>query len=611
MAQQDPNLGKLPTEILLRIVNNVARDDPPSLVALALVNKRCYSVASTALFRTVGFNISHPARLARHVQQCEDLLQRRGAFGHVRRIDIAGWDRMELWQEGDGPRAYEGIRFPNDNESIKWAYDMDYAWLPLARLIRRLPALADLVYQCPSQFPPCLLQALHEKDALRCRLHHRTFLLRSLNEPVPDPHELALCQSPCLYSIWPRHYHFPFNNDRIAQVEATCQMLERGLAPNLTKVRMRNFPIPSMSPRAAPPPGPVLDPREGASAPAPLRSLLLNLGPDSWRRVIDKDGFFYIDYIGECPRNFIDDWIGAGLLEALQDHLKIEARPTADVLHVLATSCQFSCLSSLAFTCHETQPPEYLNALKHFLGGLPALTSLRLAAWDHDAMSLADALNPKLELLWLRPAVWKGVSPDLDEISRIVARCPAIENLAISVHRSRGDAAEVANHSRSDYDTLVEPHFDDFGREYLPAYCAALPGYRWGHILDIGVLALDSMVLETDGGFNWSNPGTVNDLNWGSHKPSRLLIAGVLRKFIVSRALRDDCRAAGHLWTRECKPSRQVDDLSRLSEEDCEDNRAFVFCFRRLWPAKEPSMPWHEDKHIMDYESAEAGDGKD
>lgn len=82
------------------------------------------------------------------------------------------------------------------------AYDNDYLWQPLARLMERLPGLVDVVYACRSQIPPCLLQALHT-HLPACRLHHYTFYLRSLNVKgkAPDPHELALVTSPCLHSL--------------------------------------------------------------------------------------------------------------------------------------------------------------------------------------------------------------------------------------------------------------------------------------------------------------------------------------------------------------------------------------------------------------------------
>lgn len=90
-------------------------------------------------------------------------------------------------------------------------YNEDAKWAPLAELIRLLPALADLIYQWPVQFPPCLLQAPHSKKNDHITLLHlHTFRLQMLGQHdlsaaqsiASDPHELALIRSPCLHTIW-------------------------------------------------------------------------------------------------------------------------------------------------------------------------------------------------------------------------------------------------------------------------------------------------------------------------------------------------------------------------------------------------------------------------
>jgi hypothetical protein len=125
------------------------------------------------------------------------------------------------------------------------AYRMDTAWAPLAELIRLLPALVDLIYDCPAQFPPCLLQAIHDKlPGQVTRLHLRTFELRMLEGRfIPDSHELALIASPCIHSIWLQDHIVIGLGQRYAdvlpgrQVQALEQMMKtEGLAPNLREV---------------------------------------------------------------------------------------------------------------------------------------------------------------------------------------------------------------------------------------------------------------------------------------------------------------------------------------------------------------------------------------
>jgi hypothetical protein len=67
----------------------------------------------------------------------------------------------------------------------------------------RSPGLTDVIYRCPSQFPPCLLQTLHASKK-PARLHLQIFNLCSAYDDPPtiDPHEWDIITSPCLYSVW-------------------------------------------------------------------------------------------------------------------------------------------------------------------------------------------------------------------------------------------------------------------------------------------------------------------------------------------------------------------------------------------------------------------------
>src|SRR5205807_10350288 len=118
-----------------------------------------------------------------------------------------------------------------------------------------LPGLVDLVYNYPDQFPPCLLQTLHEYRP-QCRLRINTFNLYSLHAPVIDPYELLLATSPCLYSIRCLHGEDNYirflyqedgadadadadDSDSRTNYQAEAVMcLVAGLAPNLKEVHM-------------------------------------------------------------------------------------------------------------------------------------------------------------------------------------------------------------------------------------------------------------------------------------------------------------------------------------------------------------------------------------
>lgn len=55
---------------------------------------------------------------------------------------------------------------------IERSSEEDMAWEPVVSLIKILPGLATLEYNCNNQFPPLLLDAIHEH---KCKLHHMTF----------------------------------------------------------------------------------------------------------------------------------------------------------------------------------------------------------------------------------------------------------------------------------------------------------------------------------------------------------------------------------------------------------------------------------------------------
>ncbi|KAG7290167.1 hypothetical protein NEMBOFW57_000165 [Staphylotrichum longicolle] len=129
------------------------------------------------------------------------------------------------------------------------AYDSDHHWQPLADLISQLPGLADVVYRCTSQFPPCLLKAMHANDK-PARLHLQMFKLRSAYDgsATIDPHEWEIILSPCLHSIW-LQYRCPVreNGDWLPsrQLDTLRRIVQQGpVSPGLKEVKMV-YEIPS------------------------------------------------------------------------------------------------------------------------------------------------------------------------------------------------------------------------------------------------------------------------------------------------------------------------------------------------------------------------------
>lgn len=131
--------------------------------------------------------------------------------------------------------------------------EQDMAWMPVVYLVKTLPNLTRVIYDCRNQFPPSLLSVLHSHHS-QYRLYHQTFRLRSLRLKYGylDPHKLALATSPCLYSITLRCSIQNEDGDPDQNPEALLELVA-GLAPNLKEVFMiflqsPNSKYPSLQP---------------------------------------------------------------------------------------------------------------------------------------------------------------------------------------------------------------------------------------------------------------------------------------------------------------------------------------------------------------------------
>jgi hypothetical protein len=333
------------------------------------------------------------------------------------------------------------------------AYRMDTAWAPLAELIRLLPALVDLIYDCPAQFPPCLLQAIHDKlPGQVTRLHLRTFELRMLEGRfIPDSHELALIASPCIHSIWLQDHIVIGLGQRYAdvlpgrQVQALEQMMKtEGLAPNLCDVRVTQI--------------------------HQFQRVSLQNGPQTWlsaelvgtSRKQQEVTLRHLGLGGGSYRLGVTDahvqhWNEAADLNALQT-LELTGVVNEGGLDRLL-SMSFPTLTALTFNCTEMPSLGYLDKVKRFIRGLPRLESLCVMAWDWSVASFADwiigdgdsdgvAPNRTLRYLWLDHSEHLPTSSATSEleIARLGALYPRVETLSISIRRSKGDSDEVARY---------------------------------------------------------------------------------------------------------------------------------------------------------------------
>ncbi|KAL7954054.1 hypothetical protein V8C34DRAFT_317600 [Trichoderma compactum] len=213
------------------------------LTAFSLANRQCASAALRFRLRHVQLKINelNQDENFTFIDMISDIDIRLGCVRSLRISDTLGFEddaeQDEIGCEEIEEESFFAKPSPLCPSRLKsTAYKPDKLQLPeevLQMKITRLSYLSDLVYDCISQVPMCLLSALRDNRP-DTRLHVYTFSLRSLYQPRDEyydisPEEYALTTSPNLYGIG-------YNE------EAVIQMV-RGLAPRLSYVSMAGQPI--------------------------------------------------------------------------------------------------------------------------------------------------------------------------------------------------------------------------------------------------------------------------------------------------------------------------------------------------------------------------------
>lgn len=256
MATDRTNFDCLPFETLQQITAHLNYTHRPSLFAFGLASKICRKATLASVFRKIHLSIQSREDLQSDLIALVKILSDADSARYVRHLSIKGFliwgpDISEEPQKeereqrllraggvlevlgGDEP-VIHGTFF--QNEPVEVSRDENMAWAPVVDLVKTLPHLAELVYDCRNQFPPSLLDALHQNHP-QCKLFHLQFRLRSLRWEAPDPYEMAIATSPCLHSIsvnyvsWDSAGEFDYHHEAMLEVVAS-------LAPKLKEVRM-------------------------------------------------------------------------------------------------------------------------------------------------------------------------------------------------------------------------------------------------------------------------------------------------------------------------------------------------------------------------------------
>ncbi|KAL8339107.1 hypothetical protein RB598_007424 [Gaeumannomyces tritici] len=451
------SLDDLPLELLQRIAASLGATHRPSLCALAVSNSSWHRASLPFLLRDIRFAVSDPetlrsridagsktlsdsAHLVRHlhIEGFLNLTPRqrtRDSAEHIRRTgiaDIFGADMPILHRYTD-----------SDEEAVMVSAEEDAAWRPLVGLVKSLPHLAKLSYDCSNQFPPSLLDAVH-KHHPRCKLHILSFHLWSLTLEQPDPHEMALATSPCLHSIkcW---YTHPERQARHKFNENVIMDLIASLAPNLKEVRLVGVsPSTSLSGMFAPThvwPGlPGFDGGNATKASLTHWShaglVPINSGSlQKWDRRIDFDHLQHLD-------------VGGGY--------QAPSRVSAEALEWFSLNHSFPQLKTLRLHLeHDVSGagPDHNETTSSFFGALEPLEELDVSGplTGEILDRILSRHGPTLTSFGFCPIERYGrpqpgpMSMVLrkDHIMKIQAACPRLEHLAVPIRRTKSDPRET------------------------------------------------------------------------------------------------------------------------------------------------------------------------
>ncbi|KAJ5587846.1 uncharacterized protein N7459_003611 [Penicillium hispanicum] len=474
---------RLPEELLDLISSDLSQWHPPSLQSLALVNKFCFAwccpVIHSLRFHDVKVKLKksdHLKRsLAKDVDRVLQILQNVKATQYVRRLVIDEHDEdtcteckwgkeSDLWQIPklkDLPRPVLGEPFQplygNMNHPHHYSDYPDWdhthglikdraedpnglynnwSWKPVVRLIQALPKLADLFYFCAAQFPPCLLDALHEyRPDCRLRLHSLTLL--SLKRLEMDLHELRIMTSPSLYSIV-LDRNVSGGSRSVSYRRAAKHALLRLIqgAPNLKEVYIYHT-------------------AEYATNDEQERHLALADSLDKVEVKVKNPSYlssvvrFHVAASKYSDIHMLRDWSWYTNFTALQClELRFAVNQEAIERHLLR--CEFPSLRSLKWWMRmKNQPIGFYTTARHFLESLPPLEELVLEGWhslipvDSIVIYHGSRLR-KLHLLYPHRHARRCL--DEPEITQLALHCPRLEDLACKVQRSQGDSSEVARY---------------------------------------------------------------------------------------------------------------------------------------------------------------------
>ncbi|KAF2684989.1 hypothetical protein K458DRAFT_366493 [Lentithecium fluviatile CBS 122367] len=631
-------LLSLPLELLQQIAACVETVHRPSLCAFSLTSKACHGASAFLIFWQINITIHHREGLRRDVDRLVEALSRTDSARHVQRISIRGALRLNAKKmDDDEEAAYQpsleqmmideeptrSLRryVVYDEPVIQKSSEDDLAWAPVVSLLRAIPHLKDLVYDCRSQIPPSLLSALREQHP-QCRLHHLTFRFRTLLWGDPYPYEMELATFPSLYRVKLTCAWRDTDGDDDFNLEAMMELVA-GLAPNLKEVIVLDLhPIGSWH---------YYRPRESwkglpgftGKAMGSLTSLSLKGFPpqkfptllQNWARHTD---FACLRHLAICNSGLSGEameWVAQNhsfpRLRTLIVHLTRDDRYHERPHYSENAISFFQAFESLEeLSIHGPIDSHIMDAILSQHGQTLKKLSLRpfeeLMDYDHGR----DRRDIPMEFT-------------KDHILQIQAQCLVLEELAIPVKRNKSSASEVemyrcfneikslrflflildCSNLRVCRDSTYNPQFNKEDQKpvddrYLLKRgtiketfinCAvdeALARSIWKTISqNKRGRQLERLKLWTKGGGEYGG---------SAYRSFSEVVRNLSRSWLIERVPRDDQE---DITVRELgQHEREANDLEERRLEKGRDHVPNAWrVFRTIWPCKEGSKDWRDD----------------
>ncbi|KAK2837017.1 hypothetical protein FQN49_006492 [Arthroderma sp. PD_2] len=448
-------LERLPLEALQQICDHVASGYKPSVYDFALVCKRWSLASNKVRFQRVRLIVESRAKLSEDLDRWNTVLGSTSSLRCVRRLEIQG-ELPALSDEGMVTRraperpgnsladiddaldslqhtTYVGFPMPPENTE-----EEDKDWTPVARFLIQLQALQDLVYNCKSRFPPCLLEALH-KHLPVCRLHLHSFGLLSLIQSTTRPQDLDqygydLATSPSLYCIVYQEHRIDCR--QLADYnDIAIRRISTGLAPNLRQVHM----IVYLEPGATLDTGDIHRRR-------PERGFFLSNGskPSSLGELHSLS--FRHGMFAE-----LGQWNEHIAISSLRE-LRLECGIDPETLK-LARTYDFRSLETLVLSLNAAwgESRDLDEAASDFLQTLPPLHTLKLTGhWSRKSFQAILVHHTSLHRIWLSIIRARSISMfglefvlTLDRIKELASRCLELKKATFLIPRTQGNIHEV------------------------------------------------------------------------------------------------------------------------------------------------------------------------